>query len=74
MLRILITPFFSHFRWSKIRALPGANRLIKHLRGHGVPMALASNSPKASIEMKISLHEGKLLIPSNYKDVFLVNI
>ncbi|XP_059659724.1 bifunctional riboflavin kinase/FMN phosphatase isoform X2 [Cornus florida] len=39
-------------------ALPGANRLIKHLKGHGVPMALASNSPRVNIEAKISCHPG----------------
>ncbi|KAK7273930.1 hypothetical protein RIF29_14998 [Crotalaria pallida] len=29
--------------WANAKALPGANRLIKHLRKNGVPMALASN-------------------------------
>lgn len=48
-----------HCRWCNIKALPGANRLIKHLHGHGVPMALASNSPRASIESKISCHQGR---------------
>ncbi|KAI3874305.1 hypothetical protein MKW92_044107 [Papaver armeniacum] len=52
-----ITPMFSE-RWCNIRALPGANRLIKHLKGHGVPMALVSNSPRESIETKLSYHEG----------------
>ncbi|KAF7803546.1 bifunctional riboflavin kinase/FMN phosphatase [Senna tora] len=45
-------------RWCNIKALPGANRLIKHLRNHGVPMALASNSPRENIEAKISYHDG----------------
>ncbi|GMH30321.1 hypothetical protein Nepgr_032164 [Nepenthes gracilis] len=52
-----IKPMFSE-HWCNIKSLPGANRLIKHLHGHGVPMALASNSPKASIEQKISYHQG----------------
>ncbi|KAK3420067.1 hypothetical protein EUGRSUZ_G00852 [Eucalyptus grandis] len=52
-----ITPMFSN-QWCKIKALPGADRLIKHLRHHEVPMALASNSPKENIEAKISYHEG----------------
>ncbi|RZC66834.1 hypothetical protein C5167_010528 [Papaver somniferum] len=52
-----ITPMLSE-RWCNIRALPGANRLIKHLKGHGVPMALVSNSPRESIETKLSYHEG----------------
>ncbi|KAG4146606.1 hypothetical protein ERO13_D05G168500v2 [Gossypium hirsutum] len=41
-----------------IKPLPGASRLLKHLSGHGVPMALASNSPRGSIESKISYHQG----------------
>ncbi|XP_044495467.1 bifunctional riboflavin kinase/FMN phosphatase-like [Mangifera indica] len=52
-----ITPMFND-QWCNIKALPGANRLIKHLSDHGVPMALASNSPRASIESKISYHQG----------------
>ena len=46
-------------RMDKIKSLPGANRLIRHLNGHGVPMALASNSSRANIESKISYHQGK---------------
>lgn len=45
-------------QWCKIKAQPGANRLINHLRCHGVPMALASNSPRENIETKISYHQG----------------
>lgn len=45
-------------QWCKIKAQPGANRLINHLRSHGVPMALASNSPRENIETKISYHQG----------------
>lgn len=41
-----------------IKALPGANRLIKHLCCNGIPMALASNSSRASVEAKISYHHG----------------
>ncbi|XP_057972991.1 bifunctional riboflavin kinase/FMN phosphatase isoform X1 [Malania oleifera] len=52
-----ITPMFSN-QWCNIKALPGANRLIKHLSSHGVPLALASNSPRASIDSKISYHQG----------------
>ncbi|KAK9146570.1 hypothetical protein Sjap_006473 [Stephania japonica] len=39
-------------------ALPSANRLIKHLKAHGVPMAVASNFAKASIETKIFNQQG----------------
>jgi len=52
-----ITPMFTD-QWYNIKALPGANRLINYLRGHNVPMALASNSPRASIERKISCQTG----------------
>lgn len=52
-----ISPMFSD-QWCKLKALPGAYRLINHLRGHGVKMALASNSPRDSIETKISYHPG----------------
>ncbi|KAK9131562.1 hypothetical protein Sjap_012049 [Stephania japonica] len=38
-----LNPMFTD-RWCNIKALPGANRLIKHLKAHGVPMAVASNS------------------------------
>ncbi|CAD6340685.1 unnamed protein product [Miscanthus lutarioriparius] len=48
----------SHRRWCNIKALPGATRLIKHLRSNGVPTALASNSPRSNIEAKISCHQG----------------
>ncbi|KAL5579320.1 hypothetical protein UlMin_011762 [Ulmus minor] len=52
-----ITHLFSA-QWCNIKALPGANRLIKHLSSHNIPMALASNSPRESIETKISFHHG----------------
>ncbi|XP_042403400.1 bifunctional riboflavin kinase/FMN phosphatase-like isoform X1 [Zingiber officinale] len=52
-----ITPMFFD-QWCNIKPLPGSNRLIKHLTSHGIPMALASNSPKSNIEEKISFHEG----------------
>lgn len=57
-LKIQIYFAFVGCRWCNIRPLPGANRLIKHLRSNGVPMALASNSPKSNIETKISCHDG----------------
>ncbi|KAL3522175.1 hypothetical protein ACH5RR_015009 [Cinchona calisaya] len=52
-----INPIFSE-QWCKIKAQPGANRLINHLRGHGVPLALASNSPRENVETKISFRGG----------------
>ncbi|KAG0553031.1 hypothetical protein BDA96_01G560000 [Sorghum bicolor] len=52
----LITPMLNE-QWCNIKPLPGANRLIKHLRSNGVPTALASNSPRSDIVAKIS-HQG----------------
>lgn len=52
-----ITPLFSE-RWCNVKALPGADRVIKHFRSHGIPMALASNSPRTNMESKISYHQG----------------
>jgi phosphoglycolate phosphatase-like HAD superfamily hydrolase len=57
LLNILIE-YTSYCRWCNIKPLPGANRLIKHLRSNGVPTALASNSPRSNIEAKISCHQG----------------
>ncbi|GLT93999.1 hypothetical protein SLE2022_117620 [Rubroshorea leprosula] len=44
--------------WAHAKALPGANRLIKYLHKHGVPLALASNSFRENIEAKISYQQG----------------
>ncbi|MED6194121.1 hypothetical protein PIB30_025504 [Stylosanthes scabra] len=52
-----ITPLYRE-RWTEAKALPGANRLINHLKKNGVPMALASNSLKENIDVKISHHNG----------------
>lgn len=49
-------------RWKYAKALPGANRLIKHLHDHGVPTALASNSLREYIDAKISPHQGWFLM------------
>lgn len=52
-----IMPLYQQ-RWPQAKALPGANRLIRHLHKHVVPLALASNSIKKHIEMKISHQQG----------------
>ncbi|XP_019431753.1 PREDICTED: bifunctional riboflavin kinase/FMN phosphatase-like isoform X2 [Lupinus angustifolius] len=52
-----ITPHYRE-RWADAKALPGANRLIKHLQKNRVPLALASNSIHEYIEAKISHHKG----------------
>ncbi|OMO98848.1 Haloacid dehalogenase/epoxide hydrolase [Corchorus capsularis] len=45
-------------KWPLAKPLPAANRLIKHLHKHGVPLGLASNSIKEYIEGKISHQQG----------------
>ncbi|KAF3661465.1 14-3-3 protein 9 [Capsicum annuum] len=47
-----------HDKWLQAKALPGANRLIRHFYEHGVPIALASNSKRKNIDGKVSLQEG----------------
>lgn len=47
-----------YFRWSQVKPLPGANRLVKHLHKHGVPLALASNSVRKNVHKKISYQQG----------------
>ncbi|ONK69015.1 uncharacterized protein A4U43_C05F18390 [Asparagus officinalis] len=59
-----IMPLYQE-RWHQAKALPGVNRLIRHLHDHGVPLALASNSIRKHIEMKISHQQG-------WKDMFSV--
>ncbi|KAG1346749.1 putative (DL)-glycerol-3-phosphatase 2 [Cocos nucifera] len=52
-----IMPMYQE-KWPQAKALPGVNRLIRHLRKHGVPLALASNSIRRHIETKISHQKG----------------
>lgn len=47
-------------RWLLAQALPGANRLIKHLHSKKVPFALASNSITKNVEAKVSHQPGLL--------------
>lgn len=52
-------------RWSMARPLPGARRVIKHFHTHGIPIGLASNSPKANILAKLTYQPG-------WRDAFTV--
>lgn len=52
-------------RWSDVKSLPGANRLIRHLDKHGIPFAIASNSLKKNILSKISYQQ-------DWKELFRV--
>lgn len=45
-----------HKRFTSLHLMPGAERLIKHLRASGVPFALATSSGKESAEIKMSNH------------------
>ncbi|KAL0298084.1 UNVERIFIED_CONTAM: Pseudouridine-5'-phosphatase [Sesamum calycinum] len=54
-----IVPMY-HGKWLLAKALPGANRLMRHLHEHGVPFALASNSLGKNIDGKISHHDGSV--------------
>ncbi|KAK1267789.1 hypothetical protein QJS04_geneDACA006218 [Acorus gramineus] len=51
-----IMPFYIE-RWPQAKALPGADRLIKHLHKLGIPLALASNSVRKNIDTKISYQQ-----------------
>ncbi|XP_023530665.1 bifunctional riboflavin kinase/FMN phosphatase-like [Cucurbita pepo subsp. pepo] len=52
-----ITPMYRE-KWPSVKALPGADRLIKHLYSHKVPFALASNSSNEYIYAKIASVNG----------------
>ncbi|CAI7896665.1 unnamed protein product, partial [Closterium sp. NIES-53] len=45
-------------RWSKAKPLPGAHRLMQHLQACGIPMAVASSSPRRNVNIKLSFHAG----------------
>ncbi|XP_054930969.1 uncharacterized protein [Dermacentor andersoni] len=44
----------------KAQLMPGAERLVRHLEGHGIPIALTSSSKPVSFGMKMTCH-GSLL-------------
>lgn len=43
-------------RWEHARLMPGAGRLLWHLHHQGVPMALATSTPRATFERKMTGH------------------
>ncbi|GJW20838.1 bifunctional riboflavin kinase/FMN phosphatase-like protein [Tanacetum coccineum] len=44
--------------WPQAKALPGVNRLIKHLLKHGIPFSVASNSARKHVEAKLNAQKG----------------
>ncbi|KAI3732107.1 hypothetical protein L1987_63304 [Smallanthus sonchifolius] len=47
-----------HEKWLQAKPLPGVNRLMKHLQKNGIPFALASNSVKKNVLVKVSSQKG----------------
>ncbi|KAK9917563.1 hypothetical protein WJX75_005816 [Coccomyxa subellipsoidea] len=45
---------FLKTRWQDARLMPGASRLLWHLHSHGIPLALATSTPRATYERKMS--------------------
>ena len=43
-------------RWSHARLLPGAARLLGHLRSHGVLIGMATSTPRATYVAKTAAH------------------
>jgi len=41
----------------KVELMPGAMRLVDHLKEHGIPMAIATGSTKESYEIKTKRHQ-----------------
>lgn len=44
-------------KWSEIKAMPGAKEFVEHLHKHNIPIAIATSSDKASLNLKITEHK-----------------
>ena len=47
-------------RWGEVQMMPGAARLLAHLKRHKVPTALATSTPSKYLRVKMASHEGVL--------------
>ncbi len=55
-------------------ALPGAERLVRHLNAHGIPIAIATSSSESMFELKATKHRSwfdffDAVVTSDHKDV-----
>jgi beta-phosphoglucomutase-like phosphatase (HAD superfamily) len=41
--------------------MPGATRLLQHFKASGVPMAVATSTPRSSFNAKMSGHSGQVM-------------
>jgi beta-phosphoglucomutase-like phosphatase (HAD superfamily) len=41
-------------RWGQARLLPGALRLLRHLSVSGIPFAIATSTPRATLQLKLA--------------------
>ncbi len=44
-------------RWHQAPMMPGAQRLLSHLQAHGVPLALATSTSRATLQRKLSTRQ-----------------
>jgi len=47
-------------RWGEVRLMPGAERLLEHLRASGVIFGLATSTPREYLDLKMKRHENAL--------------
>jgi len=55
----------------RIKAMPGADELVRYVAGRGIPRAIASSSSQAIIEHFVGLMRWEELIPQRYSAEFM---